>query len=152
MTEMSEAGLCAGSLSLGIGYADDNIPSTGGTKKLNSPASSLSAIMPVFEDIYSDSYNAACGAQYGGGKSFDRSALPLIRRLSVGLGELEAAGAVQQTLFGDHDKEIREQNLRRSISLIRERYGKNALIKGISLTEKATARERNALIGGHNAE
>ncbi|MDE7193154.1 MAG: DNA repair protein [Oscillospiraceae bacterium] len=153
VTEMSESGLCAGSVSLGIGYADDSIPSTGGTKKLNGPASSLSAIMPAFEELCSDSYGAACaGSQRVNGKFFDRSALPLIRRLSVGLGELEAAGAVQQDLFSDHDKEIKEQNLRRSISLIRERYGKNALIKGISLTEKATAIERNALIGGHNAE
>lgn len=153
VTEMSEAGLCAGSVSLGIGYADDSIPSTGGTKKLNSPKSALSAIMPVFEELYSNAYNTAChGFRSGNGKNLDRSALPLIRRLSIGLGELEAAGAVQQDLFGSHDKDVREQNLRRSISLIRERYGKNALIKGISLTEKATAIKRNALIGGHNAE
>jgi DNA polymerase V len=33
---------------------------------------------------------------------------------------------------------------------IKKRFGKNAILKGMSLEEKATARIRNKLIGGHN--
>ena len=34
---------------------------------------------------------------------------------------------------------------------IRERFGRNAIIKGTSLQKGATGRERNAQIGGHRA-
>jgi DNA polymerase V len=32
---------------------------------------------------------------------------------------------------------------------IKRRYGKNAILKGLNFDEGATARERNAQIGGH---
>ena len=34
---------------------------------------------------------------------------------------------------------------------IREKYGKNAILKGMSLQDGATARQRNGQIGGHRA-
>ena len=34
---------------------------------------------------------------------------------------------------------------------IKSKYGKNAILKGMNLREGATARERNAQIGGHRA-
>lgn len=34
---------------------------------------------------------------------------------------------------------------------IKKKYGKNAILKGTSLEEGATAIERNGLIGGHKA-
>ena len=34
---------------------------------------------------------------------------------------------------------------------IKKKFGKNAILKGMSLEEGATARERNARIGGHKA-
>ena len=34
---------------------------------------------------------------------------------------------------------------------IRNKYGKNAILKGINYLDKATMRKRNTLIGGHNA-
>lgn len=33
---------------------------------------------------------------------------------------------------------------------IKQRFGKNSLIRAMSLEERATARKRNNLIGGHN--
>ena len=35
---------------------------------------------------------------------------------------------------------------------IKSKYGKNAILRGTSLMEGATQKERNKLIGGHNAE
>ena len=35
---------------------------------------------------------------------------------------------------------------------IKNKFGKNAILRGISLDEKATQIKRNKLIGGHNAE
>ena len=34
---------------------------------------------------------------------------------------------------------------------IKKRFGKNAILKGTDLQEGATARDRNAQIGGHKA-
>ncbi len=46
------------------------------------------------------------------------------------------------------EKERRGQE---AMLAIREKFGKNALLKGISYTEGATARERNGQVGGHKA-
>ena len=35
---------------------------------------------------------------------------------------------------------------------IKKKYGKNSILRAVSYTENATARDRNRLIGGHNAE
>ena len=45
----------------------------------------------------------------------------------------------------------RERKRQEAILKIRERYGKNALLKGMNLEEGATTRERNQQIGGHKA-
>ena len=34
---------------------------------------------------------------------------------------------------------------------IKQRFGKNAILKGLNFEEGATAKERNAQIGGHKA-
>ncbi len=45
----------------------------------------------------------------------------------------------------------REKNIQSAILKIKKKYGKNAILKGTSLQEGATAIERNRQIGGHKA-
>ena len=45
----------------------------------------------------------------------------------------------------------REKKIQRALLDIKEKYGKNSILKGISLEEGATAKERNRQIGGHKA-
>ena len=45
----------------------------------------------------------------------------------------------------------RERKLQKAMLDIKKRYGKNALLKGVSLVEGATAMDRNNQIGGHRA-
>ena len=45
----------------------------------------------------------------------------------------------------------REKNLQLAMLRIKRKYGKNAVLKGSNFLEGATARERNAQIGGHKA-
>ena len=45
----------------------------------------------------------------------------------------------------------RERRAQEAILSIKEKYGKNAILKGMNLEEGATAAERNAQIGGHKA-
>ncbi len=98
---------------------------------------------------------------------FDRTTDPslLIRRLNVtaeGLrpeGE-EDADAGQMDLFDPAEDpagrrkaaaRARERQQQEAVLRIRDKYGKNALIKGMNLLEGATAMERNRQIGGHRA-
>ena len=45
----------------------------------------------------------------------------------------------------------REKKLQKATLAIKKKFGKNAILKGMNLEEGATARERNAQIGGHKA-
>jgi len=51
----------------------------------------------------------------------------------------------------DEEKFLQEAERQRAVLKIQTRYGKNALLKGSDLQEGATARQRNAQIGGHRA-
>lgn len=45
----------------------------------------------------------------------------------------------------------RERKIQEALLSVKKRYGKNAVVKGMSLKEGATAMERNSQIGGHRA-
>lgn len=45
----------------------------------------------------------------------------------------------------------KEKQLQKAMLSIKNRYGKNAVLKGMNFEDGATARERNAQIGGHKA-
>ncbi len=70
--------------------------------------------------------------------------------------------AVQMSLFdsaGDPEKReadekeaaAKEKRLQEAAILIKKKYGKNAVVKGMSFREGATAIERNESVGGHKA-
>ena len=77
----------------------------------------------------------------------------------------EAAGRKlwrQMDLFSDHEAEQKmdeedelvrqkEERLQKAALSIKERFGKNAILKLSSYEDGATARERNRQIGGHKA-
>ena len=45
----------------------------------------------------------------------------------------------------------KEKNMQLALLSIREKYGKNAILKGMNLEDGATAKDRNGQIGGHKA-
>ncbi|MBQ3504983.1 MAG: DNA methylase [Oscillospiraceae bacterium] len=70
--------------------------------------------------------------------------------------------AEQLDLFSDYEAQgrqfaqkeedaEREKRRQQALLTIRKKYGKNAILKGMNLEEGATARDRNAQIGGHKA-
>ncbi|MBR4866691.1 MAG: DNA methylase [Clostridia bacterium] len=102
---------------------------------------------------------------------FDRIVDPdlLVRRLNVVANRVVAEGErVEETapeqldFFTDYDaedarreaeKEMLERERRRQQAMlsIKKKFGKNAILKGMNLEEGATAKDRNAQIGGHKA-
>ena len=89
----------------------------------------------------------------------------LIRRLNITacrvIGEADRennGGARQLDLFTDYEKQKRERakierekRIQKTMLNIKERYGKNAILKGMNYEEGATAKSRNEQIGGHRA-
>lgn len=51
--------------------------------------------------------------------------------------------------FNENEKE--EMELQKTILSIKEKYGKNSILKGMNLEKGGTTKERNAQIGGHKA-
>ena len=45
----------------------------------------------------------------------------------------------------------KERHMQVAVLELKKRYGKNIILKGMNLEEDATARDRNAQIGGHKA-
>jgi len=87
----------------------------------------------------------------------------LTRRINISvnnlLNEAEARNNnkyEQIDLFSDykeiekqHDNEIKERELQKSILNIKKKYGKNAILKGMNFEEGATTIDRNSQVGGH---
>ena len=44
----------------------------------------------------------------------------------------------------------KEKKLEKTVLALKDRFGKNSMLRAIDLEEGATAIERNKLIGGHN--
>ncbi|MDF2556874.1 MAG: damage repair protein UvrX [Bacillales bacterium] len=73
-----------------------------------------------------------------------------VRKIQIRLGNCETdTGVYQLDLF--NEKRYKHRDIGFVMDSIRERYGKNALLRAVSATENATAKRRNALIGGHRA-
>jgi len=73
-----------------------------------------------------------------------------IRRITIGLNNLQDDYMASISLFDDVEADEKEKKLREAVVDIKKKYGKNIILKGISYTEKATARSRNKMVGGHN--
>jgi DNA polymerase V len=78
----------------------------------------------------------------------------LVRRMYVVANhvvpETQSEG-VQLNLFEAEPDTGRERSRQEVILKIREKFGKNAILKGMNFEDGATARERNKTIGGHKA-
>ena len=76
----------------------------------------------------------------------------LIRRLGINADRTSADdGMYQLDLFTDYDALKREKAIQGAMLEIRQRYGKNAVVKGLNMLKGATTMERNLQIGGHRS-
>lgn len=85
-----------------------------------------------------------------------------VRRMYVVAGHTRSKSAekdyVQEDLFADAEASeleerliSREESMQKAILEIQNRYGKNAILRGMNFEEDATAIERNMQVGGHRA-
>ena len=73
-----------------------------------------------------------------------------VRKIGFDFAELVSESAEQYDFFTDNERVEKEKNLVFSVLTLKEKYGKNAVLKGLDLQEDATQKERNKMVGGHN--
>lgn len=110
-------------------------PHTGGTRKQPDRTNSYAKLLPRFLELYDETTHPD---------------VP-IRRINLGFGGVVPEEFATLDLFTDEVAEAEERRLQEAVLAVKGKFGKNALLRGISLKEKATARERNEQIGGHHA-
>ena len=123
-----------------IGYAAEDLRSTGGSRTLAQ---------------YTDSFQELCPAVLALFDKYKRPDEP-IRRIAVGFEDLvnKAAVPTEMDLFSNALIEAAEQeeHIQKTMLNIKGRFGKNAILRASSLQEEGTLQFRNTLIGGHNGE
>lgn len=74
-----------------------------------------------------------------------------VRRVTLTFNNVVEEMYQQYNLFCDPTALEKEHNLQKAMLDIKEKFGKNAILKGMNLEEAATTRERNRQIGGHKS-
>lgn len=75
-----------------------------------------------------------------------------IRKLGVWYGNLNNRKIEQLDIFDSYLETDKDSNIEKMINVIRNKYGSNTLLRGVSYLDCSTQKIRNGLIGGHNAE
>ena len=134
--DLFEKGLVTSSLTLWIAYDHRyEHEASKGTVKLERESNSSKKIIDAVEDLY-----LRIADRYTG-----------IRRIEVCANRVAPESYVQYSLFDDPKQTDKERHLQEAVLNVKQRYGKNAIMRGSNLLECSTYRERNEQIGGHRA-
>ena len=131
-----ERHLVTNHISIHVGYGDRTTKSTTASKKIKYTTNSLQILKKEFIDLFEAKVYHCCP----------------IRAIGICFGNVKEEYYEAYDLFIDQKEIMEEKKLQQTIVSIQHKYGKNAVLKGMNLLEKATAQKRNQLIGGHNAE
>lgn len=120
---------------LNVGYSKDVIESTGGTMRMAETTNVYSIVSKYVAKIF---------------KQTTSRDTP-IRRLSIWFNVCDE-GCEGYDLFTNFEAVQKEKNLEMTVLNIKDKFGKNSMLRGLDLEEGATSIIRNKLIGGHNSE
>ncbi len=132
--ELVENDLYAKGISLFIGYSKNCIPATGGRVKLSQTTCSIKKIQAAFEKLFIEKIKIGYG----------------IRQIGISLTDLTYEPDMQLSFFDYPEDDEKEKNIEVAMIDIRNRFGKNSLLKGFNFLDKATGIKRNMMVGGHN--
>lgn len=132
---LTEKHLVSDHISLFIGYSKDKRKSSRGSTKITNRTNSYRILMEEFRLLYQ--------------KIVDPN-YP-IRHIGISFGNVRDEIYEQYDLFADVEEIEKERKLQQTLVDIRNKFGKNAVLKGMNYLDKGTARYRNTTIGGHKA-
>ena len=134
--ELVDKHLVTNNITLRISYSKHAVKSTGRSMKINEMTNSYQILIENFNYLYKKTTNP----NY------------LIRKIMISFNDLKDEIFESTDLFTDYQKREKEKKIQAAILEIKYKYGKNAILKGMNLQNKATTKMRNKLIGGHNGE
>jgi DNA polymerase V len=134
--EMMRRKVITNNVGIYVGYSKEVIPATGGTVKMSATTNVFSVISEYVERLFADT---------------TKWNYP-IRRLGISFNNVVDEGCEGYDLFTNFEEVEKEKHLEQTVLHIKERFGKNAILRGFDLQEGATTVVRNKLIGGHNSE
>lgn len=162
--EMTDAGMLTQNVSIAVGFSNAlQVPMVHGSVSFSVPTDAASLIIPEVAALY----DRITDHEYP------------VRRIMVNFNDIRPReGDRQMTLFDLADAEAAEEGrtkgqmrlesredpvaevqarmkrdtaLQETVNSIREKYGKDAMFRGMDLEEAATTIERNHQVGGHKA-
>lgn len=122
-------------ISLSIHYSKDIRPVSRALRNIESPSNSYAVLSKAFLNLF---------------KEIVDPDYP-IRQIGIAFGKLQDEDMADYDLFTDFKLMDKERSLARAVNAIRQKYGKNACLKGTNYLDGATGRYRNQTIGGHKA-
>lgn len=133
--DMADKKVVTDSVSLFVGYSlSQGVFGTGGTVRFTTETNVASMIVPGVAKLYRRITNPSLA----------------IRRIGLTCNDVQVdTDELQLNMFENVEQQIRSKKLQDTMLLIRAKYGKNAILKGVNFEESATGRERNMQIGGH---
>ncbi|MEE1043294.1 MAG: DNA repair protein [Clostridia bacterium] len=134
--DLVDKDLVTDSISLTIGYSKDVIKPTGGTMKIGEYTNSRKKLIEYFVDYYKKTTN----------REFP------IRKITICVNRLVVQEYMAFDMFSGLENDEKERKKQKAIIDIRKKFGKNSILSGMNLQDKATTKSRNKLIGGHNGE
>ena len=132
---MVAAHVVSNNVSLFIGYSAETFPPTGASATLQVTTNSFRILMDAFVQLYLKS---------------TLKNVP-IRRVNVSANAVLDECFEQYSFFVDPTVMEKDRQIIRSVNQIKNRYGKNAIVKGMDLLEAGNTIARNSFIGGHKA-
>ncbi len=134
--DLVDKGLVTQSVTLSVGYANRlGVESSHGSVRLDDATSSARMIIPKVEELY----NRIVKREYP------------VHRINISFNHVIEEAYQQYGLFTDPAELERERKMQKAMIDIKNKFGKNAILKGINLEEGATTMERNRQIGGHRS-
>lgn len=133
--ELMRRHVIARGVSLYVGYSRDLRPADHGGVRLIGATATPSKMLPFVQQL------------------FDTLADPVVpvRRLGLNFTEVSDEDGEGYDLFSDPRELERERSRERTALALTDKYGKNAVLRGVNYLPAATQRERNGMIGGHRA-
>lgn len=132
---LTEKHLVTNHIALYIGYSKNIIKPSRGSCKITNTTNSYKILLQEFINLY---------------KRIINPDYP-IRQIAISFGNVVNECYEQLDLFADYEEIEKEKRVQEALVSIKNKYGKNAVLKGMNLCDKATQRKRNRLVGGHNA-
>lgn len=134
--DMVDKGLVSKSFTLTVGYAKNTpLPMAKGTFSLDTETNSDSILIPEIAKLYEKVVNPSY----------------MIRRMYVVANCVIPEEYTQYSFFMPSENLERDRKIQKAVLEIKNKFGKNAILKGLNFEEGATTRERNNQIGGHKA-